>query len=640
MPALVLKEEHIVPGESLHASGHVVHPNAIYTPPDNHRPSYRIFYKKNKYGRPELSRLEVLFGQLARLFLLGNLTPPNNLIADSQNNILGLAVEHLGYIIKKKEKGSNKFHQFNDINKSCHTTPIVTDNPTEIPFYFMDKAPQSFFAQLSDEERDGHLTIDYESLASVLATSYSLEEDDLHKGNYGFYLADRGGKPHVVFFKIDHDLMFVDSIMGFLTRRPFHWFHGSHAFDIVSDDLESLATLTHSANSYWPTKFAYISKPFDRKENHNFADIQAFSRLTNHPEFIKGKWKSFLKHILVPKEMISKTLEDSVDMNNASNRAEVALLAQSTTARLARLRAVLFSIGEFRNYFYELPESDKQALFDEIIPPHMKDDKLLQQLNASWDQYKTLIQDPEGFDNGDTPLHVAIRLGEYRYEETLSMFREFIHVKNDEGKTPLDLALELIEKGESDENDVQKNGRLIAQHLLRNKAYATGNYERSKLLAEIKAYQFKNPYLDRIVENIGYQDFKDILRDIGEDHRFCLKAKKNLALDCIEKFIEVNEHNPLFKNHLVKLKKDINGTSSEEQSAGVKYIRQLRSSLWIIRQIRGLYGLSSTLGEINSMINLALESNKSKEPGTFSFFYCAQKTEKPFHQGLQLTSSI
>ncbi|HHT0594052.1 TPA: Dot/Icm T4SS effector AnkK/LegA5 [Legionella anisa] len=621
-------------GPASHATGHETYLRAVHTPPKKIKPPHRVICKKNKYGRAELSRLEVMFGQFARLLLLFNLTPSSNLVVDADNNVEGLAVEHLGYVITNKEGPGNRFYAFKDPETGCAYNPSAQyDDPTQIPIYFMDKVPQGFYARIVEAEIDGHLTIDYESLASILATSYTLEEDDLHKGNYGFYLVERKGesKPHVVFFKIDHDLMFVDSIMGFLTRRPFHLLHGAHAFDIIKDDLKSLVCLTHSSNSYWPTKFGYISNPFDNKECHNYADINAFSRLLNNPQFIHAKWKSFFKHILIPNELIVQTFRKCADMTKAQDRAEVSLMTQTAIARLARLRAALFSIKEFRRYVCELDPEQIQALLKDIIPPNLTG-TLGQEVQQSFSQYRDLCKEPNGFEKGDTPLHTAIKLGEYRYEETLSMFREFINVKNKAGKTPLDIALERVQSGSSDEYDVQKNGKLVSKHLIENGADTT---KHPGLIPIVRSYSFKNPYLEGINASMRYNTFKDILTQIGEDHQFGLKFKKNLALECVEQFIKVNQERPDFAKRLERLRDDINGYSSEEESAGVKYIRQLRSSFWIIRQLRGLYGWTSTQWEIHTMINKALTEKKVKEPSPFSFFSCGDEIDNPITPDLQ-----
>ncbi|MCW8409699.1 ankyrin repeat domain-containing protein [Legionella sp. PATHC035] len=608
-------------GPATQATSHVAFLNAVYTPPDNQNSPYRIIYKKNKYGLPELSRLEVMFGQLARLFLLPELTPANNLVVNEDHRILGLAVQHLCYVIANREGLEHDFYSLKKTDDGCDCSPKHVEAPTKIPIYFLDKLPQGFFADLLNAEEAGQLAIDYESLASIFATSYTLEEDDLHKGNYGFYLVERAGKPHAVFFKIDHDLMFVDSIMGFKTRRPFHLFHGPHAFDITVDDLESLMCLSTSCNVYWPTKFCYVANPFDNKEYRSYAEINAFAQLGTNPHFIRAKWKSFFKHILMPQELIQQTLHDCADVSKASERAQVALMIQATTTRLARLRAVLFSSQEFRNYVSQLDEQQVDAFVKEIIPPRWATERVLQQIKDSIARFKELSQNEDGFDPEDTPLHVAIKLGEYRYEETLDMFGEFINVRNRAGKTPLDIALERVHGEQIDYDTVQDNGVLIAKHLLINEAQPAKEYT-SELLSTIRSYHFKNPYLKRISDNMDYRDFKQILRDIGEDHQFGLKFKKDLALGCIKRFIQLNKGRPDFNDQLQQLKDDINGSSSEEEAAGVKYIRQLRSRLWIIRQLRGLYGWTSTQWEANTLINQAMAQNKPKGDSLFSFFSC------------------
>jgi hypothetical protein len=606
-------------GPASRSSGHEAYLSAIYNPPETGIAPFNIIYKKNKYGCPTFSRFEVGFSQLSRLFLLHNFTPCLRLVVDKDSNITGLAVQHLRYLIEKREGLQKNFYRFDEPRSSCAYTAVKAADATEIPYYFLDKLPQGFYARLVQAEVDGHLTIDYESLASILSTSMTLEEDDLHKGNYGFYLIEKDGKPQAVFFKIDHDLMYVDSIMGFHTRRPFHLFHGAHAFDIKTEDLISLASLKHSSNSYWPTKFSYFSNPFDNKEYHSYADIEAFARLDTNPQFNKAKWKSFLKHILMSSELIEQTLKECADARKATERANITLISQATTARLARLRAALFSIKEFRDYVSSLNEDERLDLLNEVLPAHLNKDQFAPQVQYSLSQYHDLCK--VGFEAGDTPLHTAIKLGQYRYEETLAMFGEFINVKNTAGKTPLDIALERVDYPEGDVQDMQKDARYIIKHLLINGAEKTAAYQESGIGPTIKKYRFKNPYLEGINATMHYQHFKAVLRDIGEDHRLCLKSKKNLALECVKRFIRVNQNHPHFESRLLRLRNDLNGESSEEEGAGVKYIRQLRSKLWIIRQLRGLYGMSSTLWEMNELIDTALEQHSNKrEPNCFSFF--------------------
>lgn len=593
-------------------SGHEAYLGAIYNPLKQ-----KIVYKKNKYGIPSFSRLEISFSQLAKLFLSPDLTPDQYLVLDEKYNVVGVAAQHLCYSIDNKESLDQPFYALNDPLQGFNTTALNLTDSAQIPIYFLDKLPQGYFATLSDAEKKGQLSIDYEALASILATSYTMEEDDLHKGNFGFYMVKKNGKPHVVFFKIDHDLMFVDSIMGFHTRRPFHLFHGPSAFDIIAEDLLSFPNLKYSANSYWPTKFGYVANPFDSKEYHSFSENAAFAALAGNPAFIKAKWMTFYKHILIPTELIECTLRDSANIENDIDRAHIALLTQAMVARLAALRAVLFSVKEFREFVVGLDAREHEALLREIIPLNHP---LEQQIKTSVADFNRLCTSANGFVAGDTPLHMAIKLGEYRYEETTRMFGHFINTPNSAGQTPLDLAMEQTRTLTIAEYDIRTDKYVLMQHLLEKGAYKTDRFKQANMDEEIKNHQFINPYLPRIKPTLSFANFKNVLRDIGEDHRFCLKYKKNLAIGCINHWIELRQSHPYFKYELKKLQQDINGKSPEIECAGVKYIRQLRSKLWLIRQLRGLYGQTSTQSEINHIIDKAMEPFLAKEDKTFTFF--------------------
>ena len=593
-------------------SGHEAYLGAVYRPD-----SQQIVYKKNKYGIASFSRLEVSFSQLAKLFLSPDLTPSQRLVVDDENQVVGVAVQHLCYVVENKEGLENAFYTLNNQRVNCKTTKHRITDLTKIPIYFLHNLPQGFYARLVKAEKDNQLTIDYDSLASILATSYTMEEDDLHKGNFGFYLVEREGKPHAVFFKIDHDLMFVDSIMGFHTRRPFHLFHGPSAFDIFAEDLLSFPNLKRSANSYWPTKFGYVANPFDNKEYHSFAEIAAFSRLAKNPTFIRSKWKTFFKHCSIPRSLIETTLKECANIQDPEDRAHIALITQAMVTRLAHLRAVLFSIKEFREFVVSLSDEENEELLREIIPTN---DALEPQIKRTLAQFHTLCAE-NGFAEGDTPLHTAIKLGEYRYEESMRMFGHFINVKNKEGKTPLDVALDRINAfAPNVDNNVSIDMRFVMKHLLENGAQKTEAFKRARLDNEIKNYIFAHPFKASIVATSSYTDLQQTLREIGEAHQFCLKYKKNMAIDCIRQWIEVRKSHPDFQRELEQLKQDVNGQSSEAEAAPLKYLRQLQSRLWIVRQLRGLYGWTSTQMEINQMIKQARQELYPQETSYFSFF--------------------
>jgi hypothetical protein len=606
-------------GEPTH-SGHETYLDAVYYPPGYNSNPTKVIFKKNKYGKQEYSRLEVAFSELARLFLAKGTTSHQKLAVDHSKEIVGLVTEHMCYVIGQKEGLQQTFFTLDKPNEKCTVAEKQVSKAEDIPYYFFDKLPQGFFAQLLKAEKDNALTIDYASLASILTSSYTLEEDDLHKGNFGFYVIMKDGKPRVVFFKIDHDLMFAESIMSFNSSRPTHWIHSGNAFEITSEDLIGFPSLTHSANAYWPTKMAYLSNPWANKAYHNYEEVEAFSLLSGVPEFKKAKWSSFYKHILLPVDLIKLSLKELLKEKKAIERAQLSVIIEATLARQARLRAVLFSIKEFRDFVCSATTAERESLINEVVESSSLTE-FRSQVTQSMSAYVNLCHSKHGFEEGDTPLHVAIKLGDYRYQETIHMFGQFINTPNAAGKKPLDIAFELHKISKNTGTDIRQDARFIMKHLLENGAERSEEFRRFNKKAKIEFYQFHTPYLNRVKNAKTYQEFKSILRDLGEDHTYCLKFKKNLAIQCIRQYIQVNQKNPALKAILIKLKNEINGNCEQSQHAGLKFIRQLRSRLWIVRQIRGLYGTTSTQSDINRLVDRELESiNYPKEPHSFSFF--------------------
>ena len=572
-----------------------------------------IVFKTNKYQDSEYSRLEAAFSQLAYLLIGKNFTAQQTLVTDQKGTVLGLASEHIYYVIARKEGLNNSFYSLNNPELNCECTAKQLSSAKEIPVYFLNQVPHGFFAQLMTAEKEGSLSIDHASLAKVLTTSYTLEEDDLHKGNFGFYLVEKEGKPKVVFFKIDHDLMFANAIMSFYSIRPQHFFYNEHAFDINAEDLINFPKVNHSANTYWPTKLSSIPNPWSEKEYHNEEEVNAFANLAEIPAFKRAKWLSFYKHILITSELHEEALEQCFDKNTAADRARIALIAQAMNARQASLRAMLFSLEEFRDFLKSLSDDEKQNLVNDVIETatHANKAAVTDRLNQSLSVYDQLCS--SRFEKGDTPLHAAIKLGDFRYEETLVAYSHFINIKNNAGKTPLDCALEMLsEQRVSSTKDVRKDLRLTMKYLLKNGAVESPEFNNFNSMEHLENYQFQTAYINRAVVCSDFADLKNLLRDIGEDHSYCLKFKKKIAVECIKQFIDSHKNVPGLDLLLTQLKKEISDEIPE-----FKYIRQLRSSLWIIRQIRGLYGWTSTQSEINSLINQASTWLKCNHSSSF-----------------------
>lgn len=407
----------------------------------------KVIFKFNKHNKSRFSRLEVAFTHLASLFLPTHSTPAERLVLNTRGDkpiVEGLIVEHLTDVIFQKEGVDKPFYTVNLKSKDGLMTAkkIAFGETDTIPYYFLNHLPHGFFTNLVSQEKANLLSIDYDSLAQILTTSYTLEEDDLHKGNFGFYIVERLDKPHVVFFKIDHDLMFVDSIMSFAVRRQFHWFDGASAFDIKGADLLNFPRLSYSSNFYWPTKPShFLSNPFNSKEYHTKREVDSFSHLSENEAFTKAKWLSFYKHILIPADLIALTLEQCLDQNDPQDKAKISLLLNATIARQAHLKAVLFSLREFREFVSQLSPEEKEALHQDIkkqIPAATSDERIqsiIAQTTSDLTRFHTLCNSDSGFRDCDTPLHTAIRLGDFRYEETLRMFGNYLNEVNQQQET-------------------------------------------------------------------------------------------------------------------------------------------------------------------------------------------------------------
>ncbi|MDP3269914.1 MAG: hypothetical protein Q8M40_12830 [Legionella sp.] len=604
-------------------TGHEVYVNAQFSDPQYPDKKRHVIFKKNKHGLEVFSQLEVAFSNMAQLFFDEDSTSNQHLVVDDENNIMGLMVEHICYVISNKEQATDFFKLTDLYGLKVSLLSHHANTPEEIPIYFFNRLPQGFFTRLQKAKDDGLLTINYASLANVLAGSYFLEEDDLHKANFGFYITNKNGRPEVVFFKIDHDLMFVDSIMSFYSWRPYHFFHGAHAFDIAAVDLLGLSHLKVSSNSYWPGKLSRLSNPWDNKEFHDQEEVNAFASLSSGREFNDAIKLRLCRYLLTPDEVINSRLDKS------KNRAQVALINHSVIARKAHLKAVWFSHHELRSFFKELTQDQLSVLIKQILLSYSSADR-----DFIHNQIVNTINDLQAYcsnnELNDTPLHTAIKLGDYRYEESMRMFGQFVNSKDGSGRTPLDLTLDLYEQSETKHNvDIRKNLCFTMKNLLQHGAIPSERFRRFNLNARVEYYRFPTQYMTRVASVKEKAALYELLQDIGEDHRYCLKFKKNLAKECISHYIRINhEDSPQWRAQLMQIKNDIDSSITfGSETSGLKFICQLRSKLWIVRQIRGHYGWTTTQANINDSLDVAMDRIKLHGRHSISFFGKSRSAE-------------
>lgn len=600
--------------------GHVVYPRARVM---HKKGSLAIVFKENKEGKPLLSNFEVAFSQLARLCLDSNLTPPQRLVKNDNMQVVGVGCEHISYTIARREILPNNFYQ---LKKPEHYAVSLVDvkNTEDIPYYFLDGFKSDLFPHLIQEAREDRLALDMHSLVSILTSSYFLEEDDLHKGNFGFYIVQKDAKPHVVFFKIDHDLMLADSIMSHCSIRFNHWINDESAFKITARDLIDFPNLKDSGNYYWPTIKHFI--PWSSKAYTSNEETKAFANLAASEEFQRLKWWSFYKHILISPQIIRQSLSQQLNENDPSDRAQIALIIQSVMVRQANLRAVLFSIPEFRSFICTLTADDRQQMIHNIVYRPDEETEEVRSLTECMRQHQSLCGPEGGFVEGDTPLHAAIRLKDYRYHETWKAYGTcFSNSENSAGKTPLDVALDMSCALQTIPQDIREDALNTAKHLLKEGAHETPTYNR--LIAatglDIKNYTFTSDYVSQVLHTENFKQLKQILRNLGEDYRYSLKMKKEISVLCVRQFIHVHHNNPLLASMLQQLKLDLNGSKNIPPAVELQFIRQWRSSLWIVRIIRGLFGGTSTQVELTDLIDKELKclsSPPSSKPSSGTFF--------------------
>lgn len=574
-----------------------------------------IIYKENKHQNPELSIKEVAFSEMARLFMLPHSTPRYHLVHDKEHNkITGVASLHIHLSIAQQVNIKNTAFQkisYSSEKMQYRFEQVKVRGSADIPYQFLNQLPHGFFGTLMEQRNLGTLTIDMDSLASTFVNKYTLEEDDLHKGNIGIYTIIKNNKPHIVFFNIDHELMLSDSIMSFINLRSTNWSYGEKSFNITPRDLLNFPDLQDSGNHYWPTYKRFMVQFNDDKAYINSSERDAFINLKNDQEFNRYKWKRLLKCILTPDQLMKNALALHFDPSNPKDASEMNLITQATHERIIKLRAALLSIPEFRAYINsEQGKNDIKAIKQEFNQ-YMTEEpynqpsvtaSIQRDIERQSEEYLTLCssENESVIKNGDTPLHVTIRLGEYRFDESHKSFSEFFGTANSDGQLPIEVAAELAKSYEtgSEKTNPGKDPLCVIKHLLAHGAKMTPKVVEileSKSI-DLEHYHFRSQYYDRKIEN--YADLKAVMGDISQDLDLNLKTKKIIAANIIEQHI-----NNLSPNEMNQLKNDLNGAKNHPIASEFLFISQLRSSLWIVRAIRGLYGNSSTRMELNNLIN-------------------------------------
>ena len=584
-------------------------------------------------GNPLYSRMENAFAGLAfDLFIRRGFTPQSKLVRDKENKVFGIASEDISVQIKKLREERTQCYAFQPKNWEFEPiTGVLIETPEDeierrkilesrctpeeraIPAFmdavmnaelelkkdregkkFLDEMPKNFFPSLLERHEAGDVEIDMESLASILAASYTLEEDDLHKGNMGFYVTDakdengnlvkdKNGvyKKKFTFFKIDHDMMFMDSIMSRNRQaRPNNWLYGmfdKDTFKITATDLDRFPDIKDSKNHFWPARHTKTAKGYSGKE------AQAFANLKNYPAFQNAKWNEFLKYSLMPNELVKNSLVMHLD--SQEDKDKIAMIGNTVAARMKELTRALLGSKEFSHYLQtpagiagkEVIKKEIEAFMKtaDMAPADQK--RILEDIDSRFNSFitstesmkttnltKTIELDCYDFSTNDEPtsqeIDCAIRIyTEYRNESDMENAFKYACI-----------TLDLVEK--------------------------SGISGMEKQVKELK--KVKNEYLKPELINT-YEDFTAAANRLRTSD-LPLKQQKNEILDVL-KLAKLK----LPHQELQKIKEQLEMREPTDQS--LKFIKQLRSEVWIVRLIFKLYNRTETSSNMLTVINAQLK---------------------------------
>lgn len=605
--------------EGMASSGHVTHRATLRST------AKKVIYKENKLGRAINSSFEVAFSGLANRFLAPGVTAPQHLVLARDAAICGVASDNIAYSIFETLQARHHpsagqvipFVKFDEKAPSPFEPAPCKDAEAIIKskvVTFFDEHQPGLLSKLYELKASRQVTFDMDSLASVLTSSYTLEEDDLHKGNFGFYLIQREGQiPAVHFIKIDHDLMMIDSVMSRGNARLANLLYTDYAFDISLRDLLRFPVLMDSGNHYWPARSAFLCD-YRHSKAYTLSEISAIAQLSQDKQFIKAKWRALYKHILIPEVIIRDAVSAGFD-DSLQGKAYIDLVTNAVIARQARLRSALLAIPQFRIFLQEMSRDDRYRLYEEISA----DEPIQRSLRKIDRTYRRQCQAGGAFKEGDTPLHAAIRIGDYRYDESHRHYQSYLKMLNRDKQTALDLVIAQwhsfnnlpLEKQAVIKQDVRKNPEYIIYDLiqrgLKAKVYTDDLKEIKRLIKcrEWNSFAWDSAYVHQARNMHSREDLLNLFGTISADLRLTLKMKKQISVYCLKAYISANKNadyvDQLFKD-LTALKLDLKGAKGIAPNPQMQFIRQLRSQLWIVRQIRGLLGGSSTQVEMNDII--------------------------------------
>lgn len=599
---------HLKTDQGQKSTGHTIDTKSFSIHQSKYIPWITKYNKRVGQAGVEASLLEASFSELARLFIKPDCTPCVKVVLDEQEKVIGIASENINFYIRELIHRGQLCYKF-DPNNWVYDPILLTNSSKESikqeylelqakypdenlsmlvvherlqlkeaqqAVFFLDKMPQNFFATLMKKYREGEIEIDMDSLASILTASYVLEEDDLHKGNIGFYVTDGKdtGKKEFRFFKIDHDLMFNESIMSKRDMRLANLFYNQDSFKFTVQDLEGFPDLQHSGNHYWPTKKRLLVH--GKKAYTYEAERKAFASLKDDQAFKDAKWKYFLKYSLMPTALIEQSLQVHLDLDDDLDK--LSMVRNAACSRIEQLKHILLTSSEFLAYVKSRATSDvKKAIVQEISEylkhfnmPEREQYRLLKQMEVTFDIFVKYAQSDK-----HSTLGKSILLDCYEFSPHHKPTDEDISYAKDKFRL------------------YQINHDLINAF-----KYACIVSDLTKNSEDKDIEQFKENYLmANSITNLD--DFNDVADKIRQSS-LPLKQQKNELLGVLKKA-------NLSKEALSQLKAELK--KKEPTAPSLKFIHQLRNDLWFIRKVFGTYGKTTTSRLMMSEIDRQLKQS-------------------------------
>lgn len=581
-------------------SAHTIHFECEATIDDQ---TYDALIKINKEAGidgEEHSMMEAAAGEVTRFFTGSRFSGRHNLVVDEAGkHIIGVAPHDFSNQIRQEIAQGTTVLAIRELQQpkgaqiltpANWKTPVAESNLRE-GYAFLDEQPQNTFDTLIALRKKGQIDIDMDSLASILTAAYVMEEDDLHKGNIGYFVTKTdNGKPTVHFFKIDHDLMFADSIMSRRHQRALAtWDYTDKAFRLTADDIKNFPDIHAQGFHYWPTQKRTFVK--GDKAYTNAKERQEFAALKDDPDFKVAKIKYLLKFTLLPREYIDQILLYHMDpVTDADN---FTLIQTALNERLSELRRVFFTSEEFQTL-----HSTEQGR---------------QQLAKAFEDTKTELWNAycELYPENKTDLHI-------KAEMVSALTYQWGIIENAENLSAIEQHVLL--------GDYDFQTQYSDEDLLKGLAKASQQFEHHmrNLKEQVDAFRFANIMFDMQQKLSPTTSIPHELEQSLQKAKHCIIGQY-LQPNEITTFMQFKAQVELIRRAGLPLKQQKAATVQLLKAATkftdpeelnklaqaldrhhldpqLKFIRQLRSELWIIRLLRKAYGYSSTASEILDIV--------------------------------------